>query len=52
MAIEELPEVEEYVREFFDTLDYDGSGEITSDELRQIDINVIYTVVKLIDLCD
>ena len=25
---------------FYDTLDYDGDGEISRDELKQIDINV------------
>ena len=40
--IEDFPELEEYVGEFFDTLDYDGSGTITSDELRQLEMNVTF----------
>lgn len=52
MKIEDFPEVEEYVGEFFNTLDYDGSGEITGDELRQIDINRLEHMANIFEELD
>ncbi len=42
MNIDEFPILKDSVDEFFDLLDYNGDGEISSDELRQIDSNVSF----------
>ncbi len=41
-SIGEFPDLKDSVSEFFDTLDYDGDGDISSDELLQIDLNVSF----------
>jgi len=55
-SIGEFPDLKDSVSEFFDTLDYDGDGDISdtldydgdgdisSDELLQIDLNVSFVM--------